>query len=91
MSHFFTDSGAPVSLVLLHPNDLRPVPAWQRTVYGGTEGAELSIDALNTTTGTGGLTGGTQITMIDAMLGYNARGALRDIEARARYGSAEPR
>jgi len=75
--------GVPVSLVLLHPDDLRPVPAWQRTVYGGTQGAELSIDALNATNGAGGPPPDTRITVIDAMLGYNARGALRDVETRA--------
>jgi NAD(P)H-hydrate epimerase len=75
--------GAQVSLVVLHPNDLRPVPAWQRTVYRSTGGAEMSVDSLYTINGAGGLPPDTQITVIDAMLGYNARGALHDAEARA--------
>jgi NAD(P)H-hydrate epimerase len=72
--------GAPVTLVVLHPDSLRPVPAWQRRVYSATGAAETSLDSLDDMKSA---PPDKPITIVDAMLGYNARGPLRETETRA--------
>ncbi|MEO8682124.1 MAG: NAD(P)H-hydrate epimerase [Vicinamibacterales bacterium] len=55
-----------VALVLSNPDQLGTVPAWQRTVFGGTRGHEVGIETLDRQR---------PDLIIDALIGYGLREA----------------
>jgi len=62
--------GIKVSLVLSSPDNLSEIPAWQHTIYRGTNGNEIQPDELEQQS---------PDFIIDALLGYSLTGAPRGI------------
>lgn len=72
--------GARVSLTVLRPDGLHPVPIFQHQVYRATGAPVVSLDELDASVPENRRGG---VTIVDAILGYRFHGPLRDGELRA--------